>query len=332
MPGEIVANESPLNARKSVQQDLAFLFPGQGSQSLHMLSAAGDAFPVVAEVFAEASDALGYDLWALLQGNDSDTLNLTEYTQPALLASSVALWRVWRAESDIAPAAMAGHSLGEFSALCCAGSIKLWDAILLVRERGRFMQTAVPVGEGAMAAVLGLDDDAVAAICDSVAGSLGQVVQAVNYNSRGQVVIAGHTEAVAEATDRLKSAGAKRALPLPVSAPFHTSLMQPAGVRLKTVLDDIELVTPEIPVIHNVHAQYENDPQRIRELLVEQISSPVRWTACIGSLRKSGASRFVECGPGKVLGGLLRRIDKSFTCFYLENPDDLRAAVTDVAA
>lgn len=307
------------------------MFPGQGSQSVGMLAGAAAAFPEIPEVFAEASDALGYDLWALIQSDNSEQLNLTEYTQPALLASSVALWRAWCSVSEVRPSAMAGHSLGEFSALCCAGSLKLWDAVLLVRERGRFMQTAVPVGEGAMAAVIGLDDDAVAAICDSVAGSLTLVVQAVNYNSPGQVVIAGHSDAVAAAIERLKAAGAKRALPLPVSAPFHTSLMRPAGERLEEVLATIELHAPGVPVVHNVHAQAESDPQRIRELLVEQISSPVRWTACIGTLRKSGATRFVECGPGKVLGGLLRRIDKSFSCVYLEKPDDLRAAVASVS-
>lgn len=312
-------------------RDLAFLFPGQGSQRAGMLSEAAARFPVVAATFSEASDALDFDLWELIKSGDATALNLTENTQPALLVSSVALWRVWKEQGGAIPAAMAGHSLGEFSALCCAGALSLADAVKLVRARGQFMQTAVPLGEGAMAAILGLGDEQVLAICDQVAAAEDTVVQAVNFNAPGQVVIAGRKDAVDIAIEKLKGAGAKRVMPLPVSAPFHTSLMTPAGERLREVLDGLELSTPGIAVLHNVHGQSETDPSRIRELLVEQIASPVRWTFCVAKLRERGASAFVECGPGKVLGGLLRRIEKSLPCHYLEDPDALLAAQADLA-
>ena len=312
-----------------MRHDLAFLFPGQGSQRIGMLSDAAGAFPIVQETFEEASEALGYDLWALTQTGEAETLNLTEYTQPALLCASVAIWRAWLAADGVKPGAIAGHSLGEFSALCCSGVLPLADAVRLVRERGRFMQTAVPVGEGAMAAVLGLDDEQVVSICESVASG---VVEAVNFNSPGQVVIAGQTAAVDSAIAMLKEAGAKRAMPLPVSAPFHTSLMTPAGEKLQVVLDELQLNAPEIPVVHNVHAATESDPAVIRELLVKQISSPVRWTACMTTLREQGATSFAECGAGKVLGGLVKRMDRSLACASLEAPDDLQAAVEQFAA
>ncbi len=309
-----------------MQEHLAFLFPGQGSQRIGMLGDAAAEFAAVGETFAEASDALGYDLWELVASGDEATLNLTEYTQPALLTASVALWRVWQGLDGPVPAALAGHSLGEFSALCCAGSLGLADAVVLVRERGRFMQAAVPVGEGAMAAVLGLPDETVVALCEDVSTRRGAVVQAVNFNSPGQIVIAGQADAVAEAQDLLKEAGAKRVMPLPVSAPFHTRMMEPAGERLAVVLEDIALQAPSIPVVHNVHAQTESDPAAIRALLVRQISAPVLWTDCIGALTDRGISSFAECGAGKVLGGLLRRIDKSADCVYLEQPEAMRAA------
>ncbi|MDP5071960.1 MAG: ACP S-malonyltransferase [Congregibacter sp.] len=274
----------------------------------------------------------GYDLAALIKDGDPKQLNLTEYTQPALLASSVALWRVWIARGGATPVAMAGHSLGEFSALCCAGALKLSDAVSLVRQRGRFMQTAVPVGDGSMAAILGLDDETVTATCEQVSGRDIGVVQAVNFNAPGQVVIAGNCAAVDAAIASLKDAGAKRALELPVSAPFHTSLMQPAGEKLAEVLAGITISVPEIPVVHNVHAQTESSPQRIRELLVQQISAPVRWTACILSLQAMGALQFAECGAGSVLGGLLRRIDRGLACAYLEKPEDLLSALGTLGA
>lgn len=315
-----------------MQQDLAFLFPGQGSQRVGMLAEAHEAFPEVASTFAEASDALGYDLWGLVSAGDAETLNLTEYTQPALLTASVAIWRAWRALDGATPAALAGHSLGEFSALCCADSISLADTVCLVRERGRFMQTAVPVGEGAMAAVIGLDDATLLATCAQVSEDLSAVLQAVNFNSPGQVVIAGAAAAVDAAQQALKDAGAKRVLPLPVSAPFHTSLMEPAGEKLAEVLVSIDIQAPAIPVVHNVHAKTESDPAAIKSLLEKQIAAPVLWTQCMATLSDMGVSRLAECGAGKVLGGLARRIDKTLQCSYLEQPDDLREAVASLAA
>jgi [acyl-carrier-protein] S-malonyltransferase len=218
---------------------------------------------------------------------------------------------------------MAGHSLGEFSALVCAGSLGFADGVRLVRQRGAFMQTAVPVGQGAMAAIIGLGDEAINSICEQTSTATGQVVAAVNFNSPGQVVIAGHSAAVEAAIVALKEAGAKRAMPLPVSAPFHTELMKPAGERLAQAMADIAFASPQIPVVHNVNAATESDPERIRALLVEQIYSPVQWTRCVETIAASGAGDIVECGPGKVLGGLNRRIDKSLLSYSLEEPDEL---------
>ena len=225
---------------------------------------------------------------------------------------------------------MAGHSLGEFSALVCAGALGFADAVKLVRQRGAFMQTAVPVGEGAMAAIIGLEDEVINGICDEVAGSTGEVVAAVNFNSPGQVVIAGHTGAVEAAIGLLKEAGAKRALPLPVSAPFHTALMKPAGEQLAQAIAGISIVTPTIPVIHNVHAASETDPEKIRSLLVEQIYSPVQWTRCIQAMVALKVNVVVECGPGKVLSGLNRRIDKSLSSHALESPEGLQLALDEL--
>jgi [acyl-carrier-protein] S-malonyltransferase len=307
-----------------VQQDLAFVFPGQGSQRAGMLAAAAAAFPQVGETFAEASEALGEDLWALVTDGDVAALNLTRNTQPLLLTASVALWRCWLFVGGEQPGGMAGHSLGELSALTCAGALQFADAVRLVRARGQFMQEAVPAGEGAMAAVIGLPAGDVQSVCATVAGH--GVVAAVNFNSPHQVVIAGHAGAVAEASRRLVDAGARRVMPLPVSAPFHTELMQPAGERLAAMLAEMPVTAPSVPVFHNVTAAPESDPDTIRRLLVAQVSAPVRWTDCIAALRDAGARRFVECGPGRVLGGLLRRTDTSLDCLYLEGPDDLHAA------
>lgn len=306
-----------------IVEDLAFVFPGQGSQKVGMLAAAAEAHPSVGQTFDEAAEALGYDLWDLIQNGEQEQLNMTETTQPALLSASVALWRSWCAAGGATPSVMAGHSLGEFSALVCAGAINFADAVRLVRARGAAMQEAVPAGEGAMAAIIGLDDSAIDQTCQEAAGECGEVVAAVNYNSPGQVVIAGKAAAVDVAIEKLKAAGAKRAMPLPVSAPFHTELMRPAGDRLQEVLAEIEVSTPDIPVIHNVHAQAETDPARIRELLVEQIYSPVRWTGCVQTMVGRGVGRLVECGPGKVLSGLNRRIDKSLSSFNIEEPGEL---------
>ena len=292
---------------------LAFVFPGQGSQKIGMLSDASDAFPLIKDVFAEASDAVSYDMWDLVQNGEQAAINMTEKTQPILLTSSVALWRVWQDLGGANPALMAGHSLGEFTALVCAGALDLSDAVKLVRARGQFMQTAVPVGVGADVAE-------------------GQCVQAVNYNSPGQVVMAGHAEGVERAIVKLKEAGAKRALPLPVSAPFHTDLMQPAGEKLAIELESLTLKAPGIPVVHNVHAQLESDPARIKALLVQQISSPVKWTACVQTMVDKGIGQTVECGPGKVLSGLNRRIHKPLSCAAIEQSETLKDVLAALSA
>lgn len=304
----------------------AFVFPGQGSQKIGMLADIAARHGVVRSTFAQASDTLDYDMWALVQNGVQDDLNLTEKTQPALLTASVALWRLWCQLGGKAPALMAGHSLGEFSALVCSGVIGFEDAVQLVRLRGQLMQSSVPVGAGAMAAILGVEDEVVVACCAEVAGT--DVVQAVNFNSPGQVVIAGHAAAVDRAIALLKEKGCKRAMPLPVSAPFHTSLMVPAGIGLAERMASIEFLAPAIPVIHNVHAQPETDPQRIRALLQQQISCPVQWTACVQYMVKQGVGITVECGPGKVLGGLNKRIDKSLQCHALEEEAGLSEALT----
>ena len=309
---------------------IAFVFPGQGSQKAGMLGAAHQQFQAVRDTFAEASEALGYDMWDLVQNGEQEALNLTETTQPVLLTASVALWRAWQEQAGPRPAIMAGHSLGEFSALVCAGALGFADTVQLVRQRGTFMQSAVPVGQGAMAAIIGLDDDSINAICAEVASTDVGVVAAVNFNSPGQVVIAGHTAAVDAAIVALKAAGAKRALPLPVSAPFHTELMKPAGERLAEAIAEVTIATPQIPVVHNVTAATESDPEQTRKLLVEQIYSPVQWTGCVQAIIASGASQVVECGPGKVLSGLNRRIDKSLQSYSLEDPEALTAAVAEL--
>lgn len=304
---------------------IAFVFPGQGSQKIGMLAEIAARHPVIAATFAEASDVLGYDAWNLVQHGTQDEINLTEKTQPILLAASVALWRVWCRLGGKAPAYMAGHSLGEFSALVCAGVIGFRDAVELVQLRGRLMQTAVPVGVGAMAAIIGVDDETVVECCAQAANS--DVVQAVNFNSPGQVVIAGHAAAVDRAIARLKERGCKRALPLPVSAPFHTSLMVSAGIGLAEKMRGMEFSEPQIPVVHNVHALTESSPSRIRELLQQQISSPVQWTACVQQMVSKGVATTIECGPGKVLSGLNKRIDKSLQCHALEEEAWLNEAL-----
>ncbi len=314
-----------------VSENTAFLFPGQGSQVVGMLADAANAHPSVSHTFSEASDALGYDMWDLVQNGEQEQLNLTETTQPVLLTSSVALWRSWTAAGGPKPKMMAGHSLGEFSALVCAGAIGFADAVKLVQQRGAFMQTAVPVGEGAMAAIIGLDDDPINKACAAAASESGEVVAAVNFNSPGQVVIAGKAGAVERAIELCKEAGAKRAMPLPVSAPFHTELMRPAGEKLQEVLATMTVSAPEIPVVHNVHARTETDPVRIRELLVEQIYSPVQWTACVSAMVEAGIQQMVECGPGKVLSGLNRRINRELDSYSIEQPGDLESSLAAIS-
>lgn len=306
---------------------LAFVFPGQGSQKVGMLADMAEQFSVVKETFAEASEALGYDMWDMVQNGEQEQLNLTERTQPILLTSSVALWRAWQQKGGAVPSLLAGHSLGEFSALVCAESLTFADAVRLVRDRGQFMQTAVPVGEGAMAAVLGLDDDIIGAICDNA--SAGGVVEAVNFNSPGQVVIAGKVAAVEAAIALCKEAGAKRAMPLPVSAPFHTSLMKPAGEKLAEKIAALDVNSPIIPVVHNVHSQTESDPDAIKELLVKQIYSPVNWVGCVQYMVTQGIEATIECGPGKVLSGLNRRVHKPLSVFSLEDPAGFEKALAE---
>lgn len=301
----------------------AFVFPGQGSQSVGMLAQAYERFDAVRETFDDAGEALGYDVWESVCNGPQETLNLTEVTQPVLLCASVALWRAWLAESGPMPVLMAGHSLGEWSALVCAGALEFSDAVRLVRKRGEFMQSAVPVGEGSMAAIIGLEDAVVQQICDEVATEQDAILAPVNFNSPGQVVIAGHRSAVDSALEKLSQAGARRAVPLQVSAPFHTELMRPAGERLAQELASVHLEAPRVPVVHNVHARTESDPERIRQLLVEQIYSPVQWTGCVERIAEEGVAHLVECGPGTVLSGLNRRIDRALKSFPLEDPEAL---------
>ncbi|MDA9232098.1 ACP S-malonyltransferase, partial [Porticoccaceae bacterium] len=284
--------------------------------------------PTVEATFAEASEALGYDLWDMIQNGDQEDINLTERTQPMLLASSVAIWRLWGEKGGPMPSQFAGHSLGEWSALVCAGSLDFADAVKIVRSRGAYMQQAVPVGEGAMAAILGIADDIIIAACDSARES--GVVNAVNFNAPGQVVIAGSTAGVDRAITICKEAGAKRAMALPVSAPFHTSLMRPAAEQLAELVQATSFVSPTIPVIHNVTAQTEADPKIIKSLMLEQIYKPVMWVDCILALKAAGAEQFVECGPGRVLNGLTKRIDRDLTSFSSDDAASLDNALTSI--
>lgn len=293
--------------------NFALVFPGQGSQSVGMLAELADAHPQIKATFQEASDALGYDLWRLIQDGPEDELGKTHITQPAMLTGGVAIWRLWQSQTDIMPTIMAGHSLGEYSALVASGSLSLSDGVNLVADRGRFMQEAVPAGVGAMAAILGLDDEQVIAVCDSAAN--GEVVTAVNFNSPGQVVIAGHAAAVERAVEGAKEAGAKRALMLPVSVPSHCSLMLPAAEQLAVRLAEITINAPTIPVLNNVDVKAESDPAAIREGLKRQLFCPVRWVETINAIAKQDISNIVECGPGKVLAGLNKRINKQMTAY-----------------
>jgi len=305
------------------------VFPGQGSQRVGMLEEAAGAFSIVGDTFSEASDALGYDLWHLVSQGPVEKLGLTEYTQPAILTASVALYRAFSEAHSFQPTAGAGHSLGEYSALVCAGTLSLADGARLVRRRGAAMQDAVPVGVGAMAVVMGLDDDAVSDTCNSIS-SADSFVGGVNFNAPGQVVIAGHADAVDAAVVALKDAGARRAMPLPVSAPFHTPLMQPAADVMQQAFEDATWATPQFPVVSNVDGSLQTDADSIRESLVKQISAPVLWTTCMATLREAGCTQFVECGPGNVLSGLSKRIDKSVPIKSIELVAAINAGVTDV--
>ncbi len=291
--------------------NVAFIFPGQGSQSVGMLAELHQNHQSIKDTFDEASDVLSFDMGQLILEGPAEKLNRTDNTQPALLICSIALYRYWQQNSDVIPTVMAGHSLGEYSALVCAGVLNFPDAIKLVQKRGEFMLQAVPEGIGAMAAILGLEDEIVEQICEEAAED--QVVSAVNYNSPGQLVIAGHKEAVSRAIDLCKTAGAKRALPLPVSGPFHSALMKPAAEKLTAEINKISLSEPQIPVLNNVDVAYETSPDKIFQALIRQLYNPVRWTETIIALQKQGVSHMVECGSGKVLSGLCRRIDRSIS-------------------
>jgi [acyl-carrier-protein] S-malonyltransferase len=292
-----------------VQKKLAFVFPGQGSQSIGMLSQLAESYPEVKQTFDKASFILGRDLWEIVKNGSEDELNQTQNTQPAMLAAGVAVWEVWCKHSEIRPAWMAGHSLGEYTALVCSGALFFEDAVKLVEARARFMQEAVPAGTGAMAAILGLEDAQVIEICESVAGK--EIVAAVNFNSPGQVVIAGHAAAVERAASAAKEAGAKRAVLLPVSVPSHCALMQPAAEKLEECLQTITLGAPKMHLVHNVDVECHTAPEIIQNSLKEQLYKPVRWVETIEYMQYEGVTTFVECGPGKVLTGLDKRIAKS---------------------
>ncbi|AWQ19248.1 [acyl-carrier-protein] S-malonyltransferase [Pantoea ananatis] len=303
----------------------AFVFPGQGSQTVGMLADLAAAYPAVEETFREASDVLGYDLWQLVSQGPAEELNKTWQTQPALLAASVAIYRVWQQQGGQQPALMAGHSLGEYSALVCAGVLNFADAIKLVELRGKLMQEAVPEGTGAMQAIIGLDDAAIAKACEESAQ--GEVVSPVNFNSPGQVVIAGNKEAVERAGAACKAAGAKRALPLPVSVPSHCALMKPAADKLALTLETITFNAPAVPVINNVDVKAETDAHAIRHALIRQLYSPVRWTESVEAMAAQGVTQLIEMGPGKVLTGLTKRIVDGLSAAAVNDTASLTAAL-----
>lgn len=306
---------------------LAFVFPGQGSQSIGMLSELSEFHPVIRETFIEASDGASVDLWALSQGGPDEMLNRTEYTQPALLAAGIAVWRAWQAQGGTMPSLLAGHSLGEYSALVAAGSLSLHDGVHLVRLRGQLMQDAAPKGVGAMAAVLGAEDDLVAEVCVQASGS--QVVVPANFNSPGQVVIGGDVDAVDRAVALLNERGVRKVVKLAVSVPSHTPLMREAANRLAEAMRGMHWTVPSLPVVQNVDARVHAGVDEIRNALVRQLYLPVRWSDCMLSLASKGISRVAECGPGKVLTGLARRIDKSLEARSLATPGDFQSALEE---
>jgi [acyl-carrier-protein] S-malonyltransferase len=292
-----------------------------------MMAGLSETHPGIRKTFDEASDVLGYSLWELVSDGPKEKLNSTEFTQPAMLVAGVASWRVWQVAGGADPVVMAGHSLGEYTALVCAGALSFTDAVSLVADRARFMQAAVPEGQGAMAAVLGMDDDAVRALCEDQAE--GEVLQPVNYNAPGQVVVAGSSTAVQRLVDNAKQAGAKRALPLPVSVPSHCALMKPATDNMAERLKSVEISVPDIPVIHNVNVAAAANADEIRDLLARQISEPVRWVETIQQIAADGIDSLIECGPGKVLCGLNKRINRDMKCITLVSQTDLDNALGD---
>jgi [acyl-carrier-protein] S-malonyltransferase len=302
-----------------MSQNLAFVFPGQGSQQVGMLAELAEQHSIITDTFAEASEVLGYDLWDLVQNGPAEDLNQTDKTQPALLTSGVALWRLWQQQGGAAPAVVAGHSLGEYTALVCAGAIDFKDGVKLVKLRGEFMQQAVPAGTGAMSAILGLADDLIAQACKDA--EQGEIVSPVNYNCPGQVVIAGHKAAVERAMELCKEAGAKRAIPLPVSVPSHCELMKPAAEEMAAELANIEVKMPAIQVIQNTTAAAATTIDELKENLLSQLYSPVLWTDSVQGMIEQGVENTVECGPGKVLSGLNKKIHRPL----------IVAAINDVA-
>ena len=306
----------------------SIVFPGQGSQSLGMMADLNQNFSIVSEIFQEASDATSVDLWKIVN-EDQEALNLTENTQPIMLAAGYATFKVLSEETSLSPVSMAGHSLGEYTALVASSSMNLFDAIRLVRKRGELMQAAVPSGTGSMAAILGLEDSVIIEICQK-AGNSG-VVEAVNFNSPGQVVIAGEKNAVAHACELMKEAGAKRALILPVSVPSHCSLMKEAAAKFKTFIESVEFKAPNRKVIHNVDADYAGDIIDIKAKLVEQLHMPVLWTDSVNKMKESGVEKLIEVGPGKVLTGLTRRIDKSLSASAIIDVNSLKSTIEEIS-
>ena len=313
-----------------MSKKIAITFPGQGSQSVGMLADLAAAYPLVRETFAEGSDALGVDLWAISQEGPKERLNETQNTQPALLCAGMSVMRVLEQQIPEPPVVMAGHSLGEYTALVAAGVLSLADATRLVAMRGRFMQEAVPAGSGAMAAILGLDDEQVQAVCTE--GAQGQVAEAVNFNSPGQVVVAGNAEAIARVADLAKAAGARRALILDVSVPSHCALMKPAAERLAEAMQSLNFNAPRVPVLHNVNVSEATDPAAIQGLLVEQLFCPVRWVETVQAISARGAEIVLEAGPGKVLVGLIKRIDKTLPALPVFDPASLDTAMESINA
>ncbi len=313
-----------------MMNSLGMVFPGQGSQSIGMLSVLADSHAIVRDTFEEASEELAINLWDLTQNGPEDNLNKTENTQPAMLAAGIAVYRVWLHQGGAQPAVMAGHSLGEYTALTAAGALSFADAVKLVAARGRFMQQAVPEGVGAMAAILGLEDDQVGMVCEEAAA--GQVAQAVNFNSPGQVVVAGDRAAIERAVKLASDAGAKRALMLPVSVPSHCELMRPAAEQLESVLGELTIQMPSIEVIHNVDVSVSITPDDIRQKLVQQLYQPVRWVETIQAMVSQGVSNVAEVGPGKVLTGLNKRIDRKINSLPVGDPAGLEKALEAVNA
>ena len=300
----------------------AFIFPGQGSQAVGMLKALSEQHTSVIDTFLEASDALGYDLWQLCQNGPSEQLGQTEFTQPALLTAGVAVWRVWQAQGGEMPQVMAGHSLGEYTALCCSGALSFSDAVTLVQDRGRYMQNAVPAGEGAMAAIIGLNDESVVNACEDA--SVNGIIQAVNFNAPGQVVIAGEKNAIDASVDIFKEAGAKRVLPLPVSIPAHSKLMTPAAEKLRERIASIEVSMPSIPVIHNCNVSVAQSNDDVRENLVTQLDSPVLWVKSVEKMVVDfQVDKAIESGPGKVLAGMIKRINKEVATSAIDTPESM---------